>query len=125
MSETDGGMTLAEFQAAAVRTWQPVDHGPGDLAYLGLGLMGEAGEVAEHIKKHFRHGHGLDEVHLQAELGDVLWYAAVLADVLGLDLGRVASGNVAKLKARYPDGFSEERSRTREHEVISETLREL
>lgn len=123
MTTENGGLTLAGFQEAALRTWEPVDGGAGDLAYLALGLIGESGEVAEHIKKHFRHGHDLDEVHLQEELGDVLWYVAVLADILGADLGRVASSNVAKLRARYPEGFSEKRSR--EREVMMESLREL
>ena len=124
MANNDGGLTLQEFQAAALRTWEAKEeNGPGDLAYLALGLIGEAGEVAEQIKKHFRHGHSLDAVHLQEELGDVLWYVAVLADALGADLGTVGSSNVSKLRQRYPDGFSEERSR--ERDVMMETLQEL
>ena len=100
-----------------------MDAGAQDLAYLALGLIGESGEVAEHVKKHFRHGHSLDEVHLVEELGDVLWYVAVLAHMLGTDLNTVADINMAKLRKRYPEGFSEERSR--ERETILETLLEL
>lgn len=83
------------------------------LSVAALGLTGEAGEVADHIKKHLGHGHPLDLDDLRKELGDVLWYVAELSSTLGLDLGEVAQGNVDKLLARYPDGFSSERSQNR------------
>lgn len=119
-----GGVTMAAYQDAALRTWNPNGGDDrSDLAYLALGLIGESGEVAEQIKKHFRHGHALDVTHLEEELGDVLWYVAVLADALGVDLDQVAGNNVDKLKRRYPEGFSEKHSR--ERAVISETLRDL
>lgn len=51
-----------------------------------LGLCGEAGEVAEQVKKHFFHGHELDKRHMIEELGDVAWYLAVLCDAIGSDL---------------------------------------
>ena len=47
------------------------------------------------------------------ELGDVLWYVAVTADAYGLDLDDIAEANIAKLKARYPEGFDTARSRNR------------
>ena len=54
-----------------------------------LGLCGEAGEVAEQVKKHFFHGHELDKRHMIEELGDVAWYLAVLCDAIGSDLDTV------------------------------------
>lgn len=102
--------TLNDYQAAALRT---AGRKPGEevspelnLATLALGLTGEAGEVADIIKKHVGHGHPLDRTKLARELGDVLWYVAVLARDAGLSLEEVAAVNVAKLRARYPDGFS-------------------
>ena len=83
------------------------------LTYTALGLTGESGEVAEMVKKAFFHGHVLDQGALAKELGDVLWYLAVMADGLGLSLESIAAENIAKLRARYPEGFSEERSRAR------------
>lgn len=69
------------------------------LQYLALGLTGEAGEVAEKIKKKERDGN-LDEDDLAKELGDVMWYIAQLAEELDRDLGEIAQQNVEKLEDR-------------------------
>ena len=76
-----------------------------------LGLTGEAGEFADMMKKHHGHGHDLDEKKAAKELGDVLWYLSVLADSIGYKLSDIASMNVAKLRERYPNGFSIEESK--------------
>jgi NTP pyrophosphatase (non-canonical NTP hydrolase) len=70
-----------------------------ELSYLTLGLMGEAGEVAEKVKKKIRDGK-FDEVEVAKELGDVLWYLTRLSDAIGCDLEWVAMGNVQKLTDR-------------------------
>jgi len=75
-----------------------------------LGLSGESGEVADLIKKHLGHGHPLDEEKVKKELGDVLWYVSQLANYLGMSLEDVASTNIAKLEARYAEGFSTDAS---------------
>ena len=74
--------------------------------YPALGLCGEAGEVAEKIKKTVRGDTSLDEVsgNIAMELGDVLWYVAVLADDLGITLDQIANWNVAKLNRRWRKG---------------------
>jgi len=69
------------------------------LTYLALGLNGEAGEVAEKIKKHIRDGKELDE-DLAHELGDVLWYLTRLIDELDHSLSDIATGNIDKLLDR-------------------------
>lgn len=89
---------------------------PITLSTLGLGIAGEAGEVADLLKKVIGHGHPIDVAKLVKELGDVLWYVAVLASVYGVLLSDVAAANRAKLMARYPDGFSTERSINRGNE---------
>ncbi|GGO94378.1 nucleoside triphosphate pyrophosphohydrolase family protein [Wenjunlia tyrosinilytica] len=76
-----------------------------DLLLGAIGLCGEAGEAAELVKKHAFHGEPLDREALAAELGDVLWYLAHLAGVLGISLHDVAAANVEKLRIRYPNGF--------------------
>lgn len=105
-------MDFDEYQESALRTAKVADR-RSLLTECALGLAGESGEVADHIKKHHHQGHDLIIDHLKAELGDVLWYVATMARALGLDLSEVASANVAKLKARYPDGFDPKRSRDR------------
>lgn len=78
-----------------------------------LGLCGEAGEFSEPIKKWYTHGHALDTAVLAKELGDLMWYVAEAASALGLSLNDIAEANIRKLRERYPDGFSSERSRNR------------
>jgi NTP pyrophosphatase (non-canonical NTP hydrolase) len=103
-------MELDEYQKLALRTAGHRDSEDKVLIYAALGLAGESGEVAEVIKKTFFHGHQLDKESLHQELGDVLWYVAVMAAGLGFGLDQIAQANVAKLRSRYPEGFSEERS---------------
>ena len=107
-------LTLDEYQRLALRT--AGNHGDFDrtLMYTALGLNGEAGETAEMVKKAFFHGHDLDRASLKKELGDVLWYVAVMADALDFSLEEIAQHNIDKLARRYPQGFSHERSRNRE-----------
>lgn len=101
------------YQAEARRTAGKLGEDPKSIAVLALGVAGEAGEVADLIKKHVGHGHVLDREKLVKELGDVLWYVAMLADVIGFKLSNIARMNVEKLRARYPDGFDPERSKNR------------
>lgn len=75
-----------------------------------LGLAGEAGEVADMIKKVEFHGHELDHEELYKELGDILWYVANLAYEFDEWLEDIADRNIKKLAKRYPEGFSKERS---------------
>lgn len=81
-----------------------------DIIYGVMGLTGEAGEVADVIKKGIYHGHGIDMIHLERELGDVCWYIAQICTVCGFDLGTVMMCNIEKLKKRYPEGFDPEKS---------------
>ena len=78
----------------------------------GLGVAGEAGEVADVIKKVLDHKvtviKGKDWMDaLQEEMGDVLFYIAAICNYLSIDMGSVAKGNIEKLAARYPNGFVE------------------
>jgi len=84
------------------------------LVNCALGLTGEAGEVADYLKKHLFQGHEWDVDTVVSELGDILWYIAQMADAIGWRLSDIAARNVEKLRKRYPDGFSVERSVNRE-----------
>ncbi len=107
-------MTFDEYQEAARRTLSVTLDERERLAMTALGLVGEAGECSEVIKKHLFHGHPLDRAAVTKELGDVLWYIAMLADVCGLSLSVIAAQNIAKLQARYPEGFSTQASLIRD-----------
>ncbi|MBA3343069.1 MAG: nucleoside triphosphate pyrophosphohydrolase family protein [Gemmatimonadaceae bacterium] len=106
------------YQSLALRTASPdslVD-APAMLNAAALGLAGESGEIADHVKKIMFHGHPLDDAtrdKIAKELGDILWYCAMGARGVGMGLGEIATMNVEKLKKRYPGGFSAERSLNR------------
>ncbi len=96
-------MELGEYQAASRAT--TIYPGAGDnLLYPTLGLCGEAGEVAEKVKKMLRDDAGVltpeRRAALGAELGDVLWYLAQIATEAGLELDAIATANLAKLHSR-------------------------
>ena len=104
-------MTINEYQTAALRTAQTDKLTVRELLLnSALGLCGESGEVAALVKKHRFQGHDIDVEHIAKELGDVAWYLAVGAYAIGYDLETILQMNVDKLKARYPDGFSADRS---------------
>lgn len=65
------------------------------------------------LKKWIGHGHELNLTEVEKELGDILWYVAEIATTLELRLDQIAEKNADKLAARYPEGFSEERSKNR------------
>ncbi len=108
------GLTLNEYQHFAARTAGAGKKGDERLIIAALGLAGEAGEFANLIKKKTAHGHDIKNEEIAEELGDVMWYLAEAATACGLDLSKIAQQNVDKLKARYPEGFSQERSINRE-----------
>ena len=112
-------MTINEYQAAALRTAQTDKLSASDLLLnSALGLCGESGEVADLVKKHLFQGHDLDLDHVAKELGDISWYLAVGAYAIGLDLESIFRMNIEKLEARYPDGFTADRSLHRDKNDI-------
>ena len=103
-------MQFNEYQSLAQRTSNP---NLSDIEKLHNGLMGlngEAGECIDILKKHDFQGHTLATDKILDELGDVLWYVAESTVGIGTTLEEVAQHNIAKLRARYPAGFSADRS---------------
>lgn len=97
-------MKFEEYQAEAKQT-ALYPNRLKNLEYPTLGLAGEAGEVANIVKKIQRDHGGVitDETRakLKDELGDVLWYISACADELGLTLAEIAEFNVDKLMKRH------------------------
>lgn len=97
--------TLDDYQREVARTSKHPDAGADLVIKDALGLAGETGEVVELIKKARFHGLPLDTDKLRSEIGDVLWYLTDLCAQAGITLADAAQANVAKLRARYPNGF--------------------
>lgn len=94
-------MTLNEYQEVAAKT---AFYEGDDVTYCALGITGEAGEVADHVKKMWRDDNGFltddRRDHLKKELGDVMWYIARMAGNLGYTLDDIAVANIEKIKDR-------------------------
>ncbi|CAN5420818.1 nucleoside triphosphate pyrophosphohydrolase family protein [soil metagenome] len=97
-------MNFNDYQQQALTTALTSDDDFKDMMHWVLGLNGEAGEVAEKLKKIIRDKNGImsdsDKQELAKELGDVLWYLAVFANDLGVSLDKVATTNLQKLADR-------------------------
>lgn len=104
----NGEVTFDEYQQRALTTVLSTGDDFQDLLHFILGVNGEAGEIAEKIKKIIRDKHGEvsdeDKTALAKEIGDVLWYLAVLAQQLGASLDEVAQQNLDKLQSRQSRG---------------------
>ena len=103
-----------EYQKLAMTTLNPALSKQDVLINGVMGLCGESGEAIDLVKKHLHQGHPLDKEKLIKELGDIAWYLAEAAYALDTDLDTVLEQNIAKLKARYPEGFDTEKSMNRE-----------
>ena len=101
-------MTLDEYQKKALTTVISSDNEFKDLLHWVLGINGEAGEIAEKVKKIIRDKNGQvskkDEEEMAKEVGDVLWYLAVFAHHLGLSFETIAQQNLDKLQSRKARG---------------------
>jgi len=79
-----------------------------DLLHGAIGICTEGGELLDALKKHIYYGKELDKVNIIEEIGDVLWYIALICNALGISLEEVMQKNIEKLQIRYPEHFSEE-----------------
>ena len=75
-----------------------------DFQYV-IGMLGELGEISEHIKKNHFQGYGLDINKLKLEIGDFMWYLANFCSYHDIELEEVLTLNHDKLMNRYPNGF--------------------
>jgi NTP pyrophosphatase (non-canonical NTP hydrolase) len=78
------------------------------LQHAAQGLVTEAGEFTDALKKHLFYGKDLDVTNLAEELGDTLWYVALACNALGTRMDEVMYKNIKKLQTRYPGKFTEE-----------------
>lgn len=110
-------MTANEYQVLAARTISKSLTSWGATQHALFGMASEVGELHGIFQKKLQHGYilGLDSVdpdaeHVKKEVGDILWFVAEFCTANDWDLEDIMQMNIDKLKARYPDGFSVEKS---------------
>ena len=106
-------MNVNEYQQLAMTTLNPELSKRDVLINSVMGLCGESGEAIDIVKKWMAQGHELDKTHLAKELGDIAWYLAEAATALDLTLEDILQANLDKLKKRYPEGFTSQKSLVR------------
>jgi len=85
------------------------------LLHGAMGLCTESAEFLDAMKKYLFYNKQLDAVNLREECGDLFWYLAILADELGeANFTNMLQTNIAKLRARYPEKFTEEKAQNRD-----------
>jgi len=77
------------------------------LVHAMMGISTESAELLDLLKKHIFYGKPLNDDKIFEELGDAMWYIALLCDAMGFDLEKVKAKNIDKLRARYPQNFTE------------------
>lgn len=113
MRTNDGKSTDRLIYLASIMNRHGVED-YGGLINGCLGLAGESGEVLDLVKKSTFHEKELDIEHFKKEIGDVMWYVAMICESAGFSLDDVMQTNVDKLMARYPDGFDTYRANHRQ-----------
>lgn len=93
-----------------------------ELLHAAIGISTESGEILDAFKKHLIYGKELDLINISEEIGDVMWYVAIISRYLGHDFQTVLDTNINKLKARYPEKFTEEDALNRNLDAEREIL---
>lgn len=106
-------MNFEEYQALARRTQNNELGIKQKERHALFGMASEVGEIHAIYQKVYQ-GHKMDYTKVVDEMGDLMWFMAELADVIGVSLDDIADHNIAKLKKRYPQGFDVEHSVHRE-----------
>jgi len=102
---------LSEYQELCKKTSKKFDSREKEILTWGLGIAGEAGDVASCIKKTFIHEND-QKKGIKENLGDTLWYAAMISNFFNWDLQEVLNENISKLEKRYEQkGFTEEKAK--------------
>lgn len=99
---------MKEFVKDAIRTESPNFHQPNPrILHAAIGCVTESGEMLDALKKQMFYGRELDTTNVLEEAGDLLWYLSILFDEMGTDFETESGRVIAKLKARFPEKFTE------------------
>lgn len=106
-------MTFEDYIKECKRTYTWRSSPDIEVCMLCMGLAGETGEIVDYLKKVEFQGHELNKDKLKSEMGDLMWYFAMLCNYFSIEFEDVLQCNVDKLKERYPKGFSVQKSKER------------
>jgi NTP pyrophosphatase (non-canonical NTP hydrolase) len=104
-SELNPNSNLREYQLLCKLSAKKFENPEKEILTWGLGITGEAGDVASCIKKTFAHDND-QRAGIRENIGDTLWYAAMICNFFEWDMQDILDENIAKLKKRYPQGFT-------------------
>lgn len=99
--------TFDVYQEHASRTAKEMDQ-ISDIIHATLGMASEAGELTSSVKSWMAYGNPLDVKNIVEEMGDIMWYIALMCKTLNIKMEDVAVNNIAKLYERYPEKYSDE-----------------
>ena len=97
---------LKEYQVLCKKTAVSLDDKEKEILTWGLGITGEAGDVASCIKKTIIHKND-QRLGIRENLGDMMWYTVMICNFFDWELEDILKENLEKLKKRYPQGFTE------------------
>jgi len=103
-------MKFNEYINACKRTYDWQGLPDIEICMLCMGLAGETGEVIDYLKKVGFQGHEFKKEKLISEMGDMMWYFAMLCNYFNINFEDILKTNIEKLKTRYPKGFDTEKS---------------
>lgn len=108
-------LPIEDYMKLASRTKPSVDHDLNSAVTMSnnvtilhamIGMVSEVGEIADTIKRWAFYGQDLNETNIREELGDLMWYIALLCNDRGFDMGEIMQENINKLMERYPSKFT-------------------
>lgn len=117
-------MDIHEYRKAAARTLPHLSSEEQDIQHMLFGMMTELGELVDSYKKHYAYGKKLDMVNVMEEMGDIMWYWAGLCTITGINPEYALTVNIQKLKARYPEKFTEDLAVNRDLEKERKILKD-
>ncbi len=106
-------MNIQDYLPASERTLIDKGHDM-NLLHAAMGISTEAGELMDAFKRKIFYGKALDVVNVKEEIGDLMWYVAILLRELDLDFEDVLQTNIDKLRARFPEKFTEHHALNRD-----------
>ena len=99
-------MELKEYQELCKTTAKKGETPELEISNWGLGIVGEAGDIASCIKKVVFHKNNLVKEGIKENIGDMMWYTAMICNFFNWDFSEILNENIEKLKKRYPGGFN-------------------